>query len=338
MRLFIFGNGFDRAHNFPTAYCQFRAWLIEKYNINVDGYDDIELPDFQTNYKGLESYKEEQFAEFFLHLIDDVNATPEEAEDCENEKCPFFKHCDDRYRDKWCSFEEDLAKLRWELILDDVEYEYDKEGDFDWWKTDTNLTIQAENCLDSNHTLRTFFSEWVSYINDIISDGSCNLSKPYFKDIFNNSDKYLTFNYTGTLEILYNIEDVCHIHGDISKWQDPVFGHCDPGYPQKKYEDYEFNAYDIFRRIYESYIKDAATQIKRYKEFFDSIKNVDEIYLFGLSFGEVDMPYFRYIFENCTKVKNVYLNVYNPDEFDEKAEKLKSYGAKCKINQWFCEK
>lgn len=95
---------------------------------------------------------------------------------------------------------------------------------------------------------------------------------------------------------------------------------------------------EICYEIYESYIKDTATQIKRYKEFFDSIKNVDEIYLFGLSFGEVDMPYFRYIFENCTKVKNVYLNVYNPDEFDEKAEKLKSYGAKCKINQWFCEK
>ncbi len=27
MKLFIFGNGFDRAHNLPTKYYQFREWL-----------------------------------------------------------------------------------------------------------------------------------------------------------------------------------------------------------------------------------------------------------------------------------------------------------------------
>lgn len=318
MRLFIFGNGFDRAHDFPTSYCQFRQWLIEKYDIEVDE-EEIELPDFNTNYKGLEDYNEKQFASFFVHLIDDADSNSVEE-------------------DKWCCFEEDLAKLRWELILDSVGYEYDDDADLDPWKTETNLSIQAQSCGESNHILRKFFRDWITDVNELIDEMAEDSVEPFFEGIFDDSDKYLTFNYTNTLERLYKIENVCHIHGNIAKYDEPIFGHCDPGYPKKDFKDYEYNAYEIFQRIYKRYIKDTKKQIDRNSEFFNSIIDVDEIYLYGLSFGDVDLPYFSYIFENCHKVKVIFLNVYNPDEFDEKVAKLKGCGAKCKINRWFCEK
>lgn len=312
MKLFILGNGFDRAHDLPTSYCQFRSWLIQQYNVNVD--EEIELPDYKTNYKRLEDYNEEQFASFFVRLIDEADSNSETE-------------------DKWCCFEEDLAKLRWELGLHSEDMVYDDDGHVDLIRTENNLTIRAQTCGESNHILRILFSNWISYINSIISR-NINAARPFFSNIFDVNGKYLTFNYTNTLEELYGIKDVCHIHGDISRWEELVFGHCDPGYPEKKYEDYEYGAYCIFRKIYESYIKDTQKLIKKYAGFFESIKEVDEIYLYGLSFGEVDLPYFRYIFDNCQKLCNIYLNVYNPAEFDKNVAKLKSCGAKCTINKW----
>ena len=315
MKLFIFGNGFDRAHNLPTKYCQFREWLINKYDLCVED-EKIDLPDYGTNYKGLEGYDEKQFAGFFVRLIDDADSNSE-------------------IEDKWCCFEEDLAKLRWELILDSVEYEYDDENNFDPWKTENNLSIKAQACGESNHILRTYFREWITYINGLINELRDDSVKPFFEYIFDNSDKYLTFNYTNTLERLYKIKNVCHIHGNIAEWEEPIFGHCDPGYPQKDFKVYEYNAYEIFERIYRRYIKDTKKQIERNSEFFNSIKGVDEIYLYGLSFGDVDLPYFSHIFAVCKNVKNVYIYVYDVDKFDEVVEKLKRCGVKGKINKWY---
>ncbi len=315
MKLFIFGNGFDRAHNLPTKYCQFREWLIKEYDVCVKD-EEIDLPDYRTNYKGLEGYDEKQFANFFVRLIDDADSNS-------------------AIEDKWCCFEKDLAKLRWELILDSVEYEYDDENDFDPWKTENKLSIKAQTCGDSNHILRTYFREWITYINDLINEMGDDSKNPFFEKIFGDSDKYLTFNYTNTLEQLYKIKNVCHIHGSIAKWEELIFGHCDPGYPRKDFKEYEYNAYEIFERIYKGYIKDTKKQIERNSEFFNSINGVDEIYLYGLSFGDVDLPYFSHIFAVCKNVNNIYLNVYEVDKFDEVVEKLKRCGFKGKINKWY---
>ena len=116
-----------------------------------------------------------------MHLIDDADSNSE-------------------IEDKWCCFEEDLAKLRWELILDSVEYEYDDENDFEPWKTENKLSIKAQTCGDSNHILRTYFREWITYINELINEMGDDSKKPFFEKVFGDSDKYLTFNYTNTLE------------------------------------------------------------------------------------------------------------------------------------------
>lgn len=317
MKLFIFGNGFDRAHNLPTKYCQFREWLIKKYGVCVED-EEIDLPDYRTNYKGLEGYDEKQFANFFVHLIDDADSNSE-------------------IEDKWCCFEEDLAKLRWELILDSVEYEYDDENDFDPWKIENKLSIKAQTCGDSNHILRIYFREWITYINELINEMGDDSKNLFFEKIFGDSDKYLTFNYTNTLEQLYKIKNVCHIHGSIAKWEELIFGHCDPGYPQKDFKEYEYNAYEIFERIYKGYIKDTKKQIERNSEFFNSINGVDEIYLFGLSFGDVDAPYFRHVFKICQQLKTINLNVFEAGQYDSIMTKLKEYGAKCDIKKWIVE-
>lgn len=231
----------------------------------------------------------------------------------------------------WNEFEENLGKLRWELCLNNVEKIYDHEGYFDFSQTDSLYSIQASYCRESNHILRKFFRDWISYINDLIPKKSF-LNK--FNKIFTNKDKYLTFNYTNTLETLYGIQNVCHIHGDISKWQELVMGHSNSSYLDKEYMDYEYNAYCVFREIYNSYIKDTKKQMVCNHDFFDSIKGVEEVYLYGLSLGTVDFPYYRYLFHICTSIKKIYLYNYEQNEFHKNVEKLKSCGAQSRIHPW----
>ena len=53
--LFIIGNGFDMAHRIPTAYKEFRKWLIERYpdsllyretTIRIDDYAQLPVDEF----------------------------------------------------------------------------------------------------------------------------------------------------------------------------------------------------------------------------------------------------------------------------------------------------
>ena len=106
---------------------------------------------------------------------------------------------------------------------------------------------------------------------------------------------------------------------------------------QKDFKEYEYNAYEIFERIYKGYIKDTKKQIERNSEFFNSINGVDEIYLFGLSFGDVDAPYFRHVFKICQQLKTINLNVFEAGQYDSIMTKLKEYGAKCDIKKWIVE-
>lgn len=59
---------------------------------------------------------------------------------------------------------------------------------------------------------------------------------PRKKSLINCSDHFLSFNYTDTLERVYGIEDVYHIHGgiDIVSEQEPIIGHCN----KKQIKDY----------------------------------------------------------------------------------------------------
>lgn len=313
MKLFILGNGFDLAHKFPTKYCDFRDWLINAFDANPD-IEDFCHPSYSTNYKGLEEYDEKAFAQYFIHLIDDVE--PEMATE-----------------PKWKCFEENLAIINWDKCLESVNQIYDSDGDKDLWAMEDNSNYFAELCLESNHILQKFFSEWIASINENISN-SCHKTKISFKKIFGKDDKYLTFNYTNTLEVLYGIKDVCHIHGDASKLEELIFGHGTPWRQFRKHKVYEDNAFSIFEEVHKSYIKDTQRQIERNEGFFNLIGEVDEIYLFGLSFGDVDAPYFIYIFKICQNLKAIKLNVYKENEYDLVKTKLEKYGATCNINKW----
>lgn len=310
-RLFIFGNGFDLAHGIKSNYSDFRDWLINKYTLSMDNIYDFDLPCYQTNYKRLESYDESEFAEFFIRLIDEAG-----VED-----------------DEWRYFEDTLGKIDWSLILNNVDKVYDKEGDMDPWKTSFIYSDIAQTCGEANHILRIFFRDWIVDINESLKKVS---RIPFFNLLSNENSIYLSFNYTNTLEELYSIENVCHIHGDIDKSsaaEKIIIGH---GQDTFSFEAgfMEEEAYEVFETIFHYYYKNTMEILSKHKAFFDNLRDVNEVYLYGLSFGDVDDLYFEYIFGKYKDIKKVYLNSYNHDELEYKKNKIINYGFTGEIVEW----
>lgn len=149
MDYFICGNGFDIVHlKDKTKYSSFRKYLIDEYNIDVDE-ETYDLPSYSTNYKGLESFDEGEFAKLFLTLIDDAELI----------KYP------SNHKISWNEFEDLLGEIDWTSIDTGAIEEYDKEEDIDPWKTSDNYIFGASNALESSHILKILFENWVNQID-----------------------------------------------------------------------------------------------------------------------------------------------------------------------------
>ena len=136
---------------------------------------------------------------------------------------------------------------------------------------------------------------------------------PDSSTIIENIDKdalFITFNYTRTLEDLYGIDEdrVLHIHGSV-KDDRIVFGHGSSKRDRSWYEDYSDEYKNIMEeteeekliRMSDEFIdvfkKPVAKIIKNNRGFFDALRGVKEISIFGFSYSDIDMPYLEKIVE-----------------------------------------
>lgn len=102
-----------------------------------------------------------------------------------------------------------------------VEWGFDDEEDDDNYDRDKmdRAEDRAYNIRLAMSQLSKYFTEWINSITlkDIIQ-------KSDFKNLIDTkNDLFLTFNYTSTLESIYNCCNVLHIHGKIG--ENLLFGH-----------------------------------------------------------------------------------------------------------------
>lgn len=107
--------------------------------------------------------------------------------------------------------------------------------------------------------------------------------------------RYLTFNYTETLEKLYKIpaDNILHIHGNI---YNPIFGHgnfYNDNDEEKSETTYQIAAKEKIIGMMNELHKDVQGVIAAHAEFFESLQDIDKIVVRGLSYGDVDFPYFE---------------------------------------------
>lgn len=204
----------------------------------------------------------------------------------------------------------------------------DKEGDLDEFLRDDLLAPMIEPYVCVLESLPMYFSRWV---NSIESDG-VEAIKEFF-DFFNFYDvRCLSFNYTETVEHVYNNTNVFHIHG--KQGQEIYVGHGN----EEIFED-ESNVVleEAMWRLRKSLRKNTKEILKRSeKTFFDRIDTeIKKIFVYGFSFGEVDEPYIKRIKEILPEAEwNV--QAYLSKDFLEFRKKLVDIGIdENKIRHWY---
>lgn len=268
-KLFIIGNGFDLAHGMKTKYSDFRQFLIDNY---LDGeytpYSFCDVPQTILMPDGDEQYNERDVVESILKILDDTEGVD------------------------WNNVETSLGCLQYHLFLDDYDF-YDPEDDNymrDTYYRNQDLSSQLQGALCQ---INNYFQEWINTIE------IATIPKTEFRKLINpQDDLFINFNYTRTLQDLYNIQNVCHIHGTAN--EKIYFGHGERECPRDEYEKYWFGAESSLERLHFDLRKNTDEAFQNHKDFFDELcfsarNSTLDIYSYGFSFSDVDKFYLEKI-------------------------------------------
>lgn len=255
-KLFIIGNGFDVNHKLPTSYSDFQDYLKENYPDASDEYlivpESFMIPD------GDERYNDDEVVGFLLKIITETEATGREWSDLENTLGQLdFDEC----FDEWYVFDDD---------------------DNDWHEVYKNEDI-ASNVSGAVKKIKEYFSDWIETID--IFDTERKIK--FYHLIDNNIDLFLTFNYTETLEEIYEAKNVYHIHG--KQGGKLVFGHGNNMDNYNEYSNKNIGSENHLSELQIALKKDTQTVINKYKSLFKEFGAVDEIYSYGFSISDVDI-------------------------------------------------
>ncbi|WP_455154864.1 bacteriophage abortive infection AbiH family protein [Stomatobaculum longum] len=304
-KLFVIGNGFDLAHELRTSYEDFKKYIVDEY---LDGKYKEKVPDVEE-ISDVEEVSDEKKAIFILDIISLAEGEGK----------------------KWGNVESSLGELQYEYVLDPI-YDTFEDGDgANEFSEAETIKYYASNISDALSPVKALFKEWIER-----SEITNTVVKPKFRDLIGENDKFLTFNYTETLEEIYKVnkERVCHIHGVIGSVNQPeeiFFGHgnIDNKFFEKYQVDYT-GSEEIIRSLFESLKKDTSKALKNHRVFFDEIdEEITEVYTVGFSFSEVDLIYIK---EVCKKLSDnvvwYFDDFYRPEEVEDFKKILKECGFK----------
>ena len=282
-KLYIIGNGFDLHHGLKTSYWDFAQYLKKSNN---ELYTTLEkYISYPANHNSL-----------------------------------------------WADFETNLANLNMEEILsDNIDYLPDIASD-EFRDRDLHT---FPNIMENFFQLLTegLFHEFQDFIQLVEYPESAS-SKIIELD---TQGMFYTFNYTNTLERLYGIkrEKVFYIHNSAfygsgaiilghginpENFKDKTPEPPDDLEPEDYGEWYNKNvpwdySYDTGKESLQQYFnntfKPTEKIIKDNISFFESVKDYDEINIYGHSLSQVDMPYFQEIYKHSNKETKWKVSHYN---------------------------
>ncbi len=211
----------------------------------------------------------------------------------------------------WRTFEERLGEIDslWveDSLEDDLGLECSDPIDIETPEEENSQIIKEKFCEWINTTVNT--EQNYILINSLIGDNRCH---------FEEDDYFVNFNYTQTLEEIYDISycRIFHIHGkcEIDGEEDNlVVGHgnneaireLEEKIQEIKSETYYLDDQGVRNRLNEykcelTVLKDLRKDVPQLLSALDrklSSKEsvVDEIWVWGLSCGSVDKPYMEYL-------------------------------------------
>lgn len=206
----------------------------------------------------------------------------------------------------WKTFESTIGQMDVEMIekqFSEPNYASDdfRDGDYD------DNAMLVDNEIDFIDELKDVFAKWIASIRSGILI--------YKKFEFQLPAKFITFNYTHTLELLYRIdsENILHIHGQVG--QKIIFGHAVDAYRWKMtrmygpdYENIDLSewpefardfaiekGYDALERKLDSLCKKPDINIKNCLDFLSKLEGIERIVILGATLTNGDDDYIRYL-------------------------------------------
>lgn len=202
--------------------------------------------------------------------------------------------------DFWWEFEARLAHLDAHSLIDDTGVYLASYGADDWSDSGHHdYEYEIRRVVEAiSSTLRRRFGEWV---RQLVIPSPVMVTNKLLP--LRRAARYLTFNYTDTLQRLYGIPDasVLHIHGAAAREGDQlILGH---GWERSPADYFSHNidpesddvrvigGYEIVDQYFTETFKPTARVIETHQPFFQSLSGIKEIFIMGHSLSHVDLPY-----------------------------------------------
>lgn len=234
----------------------------------------------------------------------------------------------------WSDFENCLAHPDFNS-LEEIFNGYFPDYYSDYESDRTAIIVQADISGNLKKSINDF-----AYLAEKAIDNASPMKK-YLK-LFNESDLFISFNYTHTLERLYGVDsnNVLHIHGEVGQ-NNLLLGYPEGEYNPEKYSydptfkgkgrfieldisDYvermaEENMFDYYLvTAYETLIEKTKKFCKKYQ--FDNLSNflkdktIDEIEIIGHS-CKIDFGYFKWLRNHFPRARWIF-NPHNNTDYE----------------------
>lgn len=255
-----------------------------------------------------------------------------------------YFHVDSEF---WYDFENNLSKFN---VVDFTEIETKK------YYPDFLSEYFAREIDNAFYQSRLDFEQIYKEIQLAFHNWICDLNQPENQkriDITIKDSYFINFNYTKTLENLYQVpmSKIWHIHGCIDTDETFVLGHGNrvstdialgilPELPSncetiEQIEKFYQNNYDsILVDVAEHIVYCVNTILRKNVDgiiadnfyLFEDLKNLEEIHIYGWSFSSVDIPYLKEIINrnDISKLKWI-ISWFNVEDKKKVMDFLKSY-------------
>lgn len=217
----------------------------------------------------------------------------------------------------WSDYEESLSYFALENMAEEFlgypDYLSDRESDRDG-VIFTMEQIMSEMQDVVKESLVEMIENAEQTIKDILEDYTFPSSE---KKAFTNNSIFITFNYTSTLEKIYNLNEennILHIHGFVDNDQEFIFGYSEhddevlksfvrqgvavSGYKQRDYDEDDMPDYYVHKQYEEMYsFYSSNKKVLRLQELVNFLSaytedDIEEVIVLGHSMGNVDKTYF----------------------------------------------
>ena len=227
--------------------------------------------------------------------------------------------------DLWGDFENTIAKLDMEMFMAYAGSIYNKK---DVPEEEINDTILVED-IDFDHLLIDY-----NECKDDIRKWLISMDMPSKKFELDETDFYLTFNYTLLLEKLYGIPEpnVLHIHGDLNS--DLVIGYDNydldeaianaSPFPDKQFP-YELDGYCIMTDYFKKFHKNTKELLTKNLDFLSKSKYADEIIIYSLSFSKCDEIYLDSIFKSLRNEIIIKIYYFSDEDYERVNKFIRKY-------------